>query len=126
VRRARHSPSHLRAWATTPPAEIGISGRPLAALIQQRIRHWQDPKNWSTFLRESILFVRAMAAYPARGWSTGSVSVVEFDGQGGGPSDSDDGLPGGRCGGVVVMDHISPDGVSWSCSNCVTIFTRTI
>ena len=21
---------------------------------------------------------------------------------------------------------ISPDGVSWSCSNCVTIFTRTI
>ena len=31
---------------------------------------------------------------------------------------------GSRCGEVVVMD-ISLDGVSWSCSNCVTIFTRT-
>ena len=29
-----------------------------------------------------------------------------------------------RVGWVVVMT-ISPDGVSWSCSNCVTIFTRT-
>lgn len=27
-----------------------------------------------------------------------------------------------RVGGVVVTD---PDGVSWSCSNCATIFTRT-
>jgi hypothetical protein len=27
--------------------------------------------------------------------------------------------------GRVVVTTISPDGVSWSCCNCATIFTRT-
>src|ERR1700728_3186178 len=53
---------------------------------------------------------RALAAYRAGGWSAGSVSGVEFDGQGGGPGDSDDGLPGGGAGAAGVGHATRDDG----------------
>jgi len=58
--------------------------------------------------------------------STPPTEHCEREGSGHRSSCCGDGKPGltPRVGGVVAMT-ISPDGVSWSCSNCVTIFSRT-
>ena len=84
-----------------------VHGGAASAGFFPEVVFWPDPKNWSTFLRESIIGA-CMGAYRARGGSAGSVSGVEFERHTYRADDSGHGLP--ACGlGAARVGHALGD-----------------